>query len=291
MTLTRTLTLVATLLLSACGGSQSGSGGPSTHDARSDTGSADAGRTHDTGSASASSTRPRPDGGSRDTGSHDSGVRDSGARESSARDSGPADVGVPESSTEASTSKCTYPAGPYSSELGGVLNPALYWQAYAPGASSPSTLKVTDLYDCDGTKGINAIVFETAAQWCTICRFYATSLPGWMSSTAPNAGDWTALGAQWVTLVVQDNNDEPATIVTAEQWRDEYNLTSIYVAADPLAAFTTETVPYIVLVNPRTMVVMSLLFQEYYFVPGDAGALIEPDPAVAAMASQNQRDQ
>lgn len=280
---TRFLTLAAALLLSACGSSQSASTSDAGHQGKPDTGSPDTGLKRDTGRPDTGTTKPHPDSGSRDAGSRDSGVRDSGS----------SDVGVPESGTDASTSKCPYPAGPYGSAVTDVLNPALSWAVYAPGATSPSTLKVTDLYDCDGSKGINALVFETAAQWCPVCQYESQSIPGWMSSTAPNAGDFAALGVQWVTLVVQDNDDHPATITTAEQWRNEFGLTSIYVAADPTASFTTHTIPYNVLVNPRTMTVMVDLDNDSYdaAVPGDAATLMEPDPAIAAMAKQNQTDQ
>lgn len=279
---TRILTFAAALLLSACGSSQSGSPDASTHDAahqvKPDAGSADTGRTRDTGSHDSAATKPHADSGSRDAGSHDSRSPD---------------AGVPETGADAATSKCTYPAGPYGSKLGQVLDPTLQWQGYAPGASSPSTLKMTDLYDCDGSKGINALVFDTAAQWCPNCQIEAESLPGWMSSTAPNAGDWTALGVQWVTLVVQDNNDHPATITTAEQWRNEFSLTSVWVAADPTASFTTNAIPYAVLVNPRTMMVVVDMDYDAYdaSVAGDAGSLEAPDPKVAGLARQNQRDQ
>src|SRR5438105_12217958 len=53
---------------------------------------------------------------------------------------------------------CEYPAGPYGYTVGSVVAPGISWQGYAPMDSSVTTLHMTDLYDCDGRFGINAIL-------------------------------------------------------------------------------------------------------------------------------------
>ncbi len=56
-----------------------------------------------------------------------------------------------------------YPAGPYGVAQGQVVPPTLSWQGYAPGASSPSTITMQDLWDCDGMNGgIDAIIIDTS---------------------------------------------------------------------------------------------------------------------------------
>jgi hypothetical protein len=258
MATTKHLLLLATLLIPACSSGSPNSGATTTTDAGSDVSSVN------TGPA---------DSGPADSGPADSGPADSGPADS---DSGPApDAGKP------------YPPGPYGVTYGSILAPTIQWQAYAPGATTPTTLTMTDLYDPLGTKGINAIVFDTSAQWCIACQGEAGELPDWLSSTGSNPGGWTALGVQVVTLVIETNSYEPATIETAEQWRSLFNLTNIYVAADPGITFPTPSLPHNLLVDPRTMKIVVDLDDDE--VPADdAGTAQVADPAVAELAIQNQ---
>jgi hypothetical protein len=180
-----------------------------------------------------------------------------------------------------SSGECPYPAGPYGTAVGDVLDPSLAWQAYAPGATTSSTLRISDLHDCDGKKGINAIVFDTSGQWCVACQAEAESIPTWMGGTGPGAGHWGALGVNFVTLIIENDAYEPATIVTAEQWRTMFKLTSIYVAADPNASLPAQALPHNLLVDPRTMKISRDLDND------NAAGTCEADPAVAALAKKN----
>jgi hypothetical protein len=221
----------------------------------------------------------------------DAGIADSSA---APVDSGPADTGSDDASD--ASSSCVYPAAPtgpdggYGVEVGSVLPPTLQWQVYAPGATTPTVLKATDLYDCDGSKGINAIVFDSSGQWCIACQYEAGNIQNWLSSTGPNAGNWTALGVTFITLVIQTNSYEPASIVTADQWRTQFNLTDIYVGADPGVSFPTGSLPHNLLVDPRTMKVTNDFETDDYDAAGDddAGTGEAPDPFVAKLAKKNQ---
>ena len=155
-----------------------------------------------------------------------------------------------------------------------MLNPDLQWQGFVPNATTPSTVKITDLYDCDGSKGINAIVIDSAGQWCVACQAIVQEVPIWLS---PSGDNWTKLGVQILNLVIQNNDYEPATITTAQQWRDQYNLTSIYVVADPNDTFPTNELPYELLVDPRTMKVVHNLSDRHE--PGGGRLGSERDPA------------
>jgi hypothetical protein len=59
---------------------------------------------------------------------------------------------------------CQWPAGPFGKSKGQTLPDGMSWQGYAPGAAMASTISVKDLFDCDGAKGIDAVMFETS-QW------------------------------------------------------------------------------------------------------------------------------
>jgi hypothetical protein len=173
---------------------------------------------------------------------------------------------------------CVYPQGPYGVAVGKVLDPTLSWQGYAPNATSPSTIKITDLYDCNGTRGINAIVVDSSGQWCVACQGIAQEIPTWLSSTGDN---YTKLGVQILNLVIQNNDYEPATVTTAEQWRTLWKLTSIYVVADPNDTFPTDSLPYELLIDPRTMKVVHDLSTDNE-VNNDLS-----DPQVTALAKKN----
>jgi|HubBroStandDraft_2_1064218.scaffolds.fasta_scaffold249414_2 hypothetical protein len=201
---------------------------------------------------------------------------------SATSDAGVKDSGVSSDAPEVGPLECPYPAGPYGTTVGAVLDPTLQWQAYAPGATAASTLAITDLYDCDGKKGINALVFDTSGQWCVACQYEAENVPDWMSSTGADAGDWTSLGVKFVSLIIQNNAYQPATIVTASQWRAMFDLTSIvYVAADPNDTFPAEALPHNILINPRTMRIVKDLDND------PAAGTGEADPAVTELATKN----
>jgi hypothetical protein len=189
-----------------------------------------------------------------------------------------------------SAPKCPYPSGPYGVVVGSVLSPTLEWQGYAPNATTPSTLKTTNLYDCDGSKGINAIVVLSSAQWCVACQQEAEFIPSWLASTGPIAGSWNALGVQVVTLVTQTNQNEPATLATAEQYRTENKVTDVWVVADPALTFPSDTIPHDLLIDPRTMKVVDDMDNDNYDAapPASDPTGEAPDPSVAKLATTNK---
>jgi len=61
-----------------------------------------------------------------------------------------------------------------------------------------------------------------------------------------------------VTLIVQDAASAPASIATAQAWKQQYKLTDISVCVDPKFSFRPSasgsvSLPMTVLVDPRTM--------------------------------------
>jgi len=171
-----------------------------------------------------------------------------------------------------------YPPGPYGITLNKVLDPSLTWQGYAPGATTASIIKITDLYDPDGSKGINAIVIDNAGQWCVACQGISKEIPTWLS---PQGDNWGKLGVKILNLIIQNNDYEPATITTAEQWRTAYSLTAIYVVADPNTTFPASQLPHDFLVNPRTMKIVVNM-------DGDTSLNNDgSDPAVTTLAKKN----
>jgi hypothetical protein len=65
-------------------------------------------------------------------------------------------------SSSSSGGDCVYPSGPYGVSDGKVIPPTLKWQGYLAGGEVQGTLTSKELFDCDGSKGINAILFDTS---------------------------------------------------------------------------------------------------------------------------------
>jgi len=172
-----------------------------------------------------------------------------------------------------------YPTGGYGTSMGKVVNPGLGWQGYAAKETSPSTIHPADLYDCDGSKGINALVFDVSAVWCAACQAQA-------ADTAQISAQYDALGIRLITLMVQDASQAPATVQTALQWRQQYQLNDVAVCADPGFAFaplgqSSVDLPVTVVVDPRTMIIQSVSYGYMAHYP------LAPDGEAVTIAKKN----
>jgi peroxiredoxin len=143
-----------------------------------------------------------------------------------------------------STLSCDYPAGPYGAQQGASVDADFQWKCAGPSIAS------TDLFDCDGTKGINALVFDISAEWCAACTAEAADF----KTLEPQ---YEKLGVKVVTLMIQDASHAPATVATATAWKQKYGLT-VDVCADPKFSFQPSgsgslNLPFTIVVDPRTM--------------------------------------
>jgi hypothetical protein len=165
--------------------------------------------------------------------------------------------------------QCTYPPGPYGIVVGSIVDPSLHWQGFEPGAQQASDISITEFFDCDGSKGINALLVDESATWCGTCQQEAKDIQQQMS------GWTTSDGIRVLTLMIQDGSQNPATVATAQQWRDNFGLTDIAVAADPNTPLIdpnemTVGLPVQLVVDPRTMKIVH--YEEGY--SGSYSALV-----------------
>lgn len=161
--------------------------------------------------------------------SFDPGTSDAGS-------GGPTDTGTSVS--------CTYPSGPYGSASGSFVEGDFSWMCAGDAVTA------SDLFDCDGSKGINAIVFDVSAEWCAACISEASDF----KTLIPQ---YEMLGVKAITLMVEDAAHSPATLMTATNWKSTYNL-AIDVCADPYFSFhppsgSSVNLPVEIVVDPRTM--------------------------------------
>lgn len=155
----------------------------------------------------------------------------------------------------AQAAPCSLPAGPYGTSVGDVVDPSLAWQGYVDDSGQTTTVHLSDYYDCDGSRGVRALVVDESALWCADCQSQAQTL----ETLAP--GKWKSEGAVLLVLMAQDAQENPATTDTALTWRNEFALTSGAVVADP--AWTTKLwggatgagngFPTDVVIDPRTL--------------------------------------
>lgn len=148
--------------------------------------------------------------------------------------------------------ECTYPTTGFSPMPGGVM-PNHSWQGFVDDSTEPTEVKLSDFYDCDGYKGIHALLVDVSATWCGSCQVEAQTLTSKMNNK------WSAMGIRVLTLMIEDAQNNPATIDTALQWKEQYHLVSTTVAADPdfffvqLAQGGSVGLPFLIVIDPRTM--------------------------------------
>ncbi len=144
-----------------------------------------------------------------------------------------------------STSCNGWPSGATGAGTGKTLPQSLSWQGFFGGSNSSGSTNISDYYDCDGKKGINAILFITSTTTCGKCKSEAKTLEAKMDQ-------WAPLGIKVVTLMAY-----PATVAGAQSWKSAYGLGRVDVLADkmpPSMAYSNSIgTPLHTVVDPRNM--------------------------------------
>lgn len=152
---------------------------------------------------------------------------------------------------------CNYQPATLGVDANKQLPPTLKWQGYAPGSDEVGSLSAMHFFDCNGSKGIDVVVFEMAKFFCGACEQDAKTLESRLAKWRDEG-----LHVEWVTaLVTAPDGQSPATTEGAKIWRDKFGLKSVHVVADPgyqllpsgKSSFGT---PSYVIVDPRTHTVV-----------------------------------
>lgn len=155
---------------------------------------------------------------------------------------------------------CTYPSGPYGAGPGSTIDPSLSWSGFVPGTAASTDFSSEAFFDCDGSRGINAVLIIYAAGWCSACKDEAMHLPQQMSTWGPS-------GVVVAELIIETSSGFPADLSTAQQWRDGFGLDAVYVGADPGFALDSpyaSALPFKLLINPRTMSIVRVYSGDEY---------------------------
>jgi hypothetical protein len=193
--------------------------------------------------ASGAGRRDAGQGQANDTGVHS--VPDAGAPP--LRDAGPA--------------PCSWPTRNLGNEIGQSLPSNLAWQGLGPGESRERRISIEEFFDCDGARGIHAVMIVTSQYGCSRCTSQASGLTQMLENWR-NEG----LNIQVLTLKIENpNNQSPASMDAVNHWRNAYNLTTSYVGYDnsytmvPRSGGGRFGTPLSSIIDPRTMEVIDVI--------------------------------
>lgn len=154
--------------------------------------------------------------------------------------------------------RCEYPeAAEYGYEVGDIVPPTLSWVGTTE-SGEVATISIKDYQDCDGTRGINALLVDQSTAWCGPCQRLAAKVGANLRS------EWRGQGIHVLTLLTQAADASPATPETAIAWKRRFGLEGTAVAADPqrslrgTAGEQAAPYPYHMVVDPRTMRIISV---------------------------------
>jgi hypothetical protein len=148
---------------------------------------------------------------------------------------------------------CNYPPGPYGTSIGATVSPNLTWQGYRPDTDQVAPISIQDYFDCDGTRGVNALLLIQSALWCGACQAEAEEL------NAHVAGGWSQQHISVLTLIIEDQVGNPASVSHALAWKNAFDAKGWGVVADPAFTFASgggNGLPLIIVVDPRSMKVV-----------------------------------
>lgn len=159
-----------------------------------------------------------------------------------------------------------YPAGPYGTEPGSVLRNACFQGFLAPDRDRAlEPVALSDFYDPDGTRGIDVLLVNTAAVWCSACRIEHETLPDRARELGPR-------GLVILSALFQDQERNPASVDDLGRWTDAFS-SNFPMVLDPNYSFgqyaSAETAPLNLVVDTRTMTLVAKFI-------GDQSAVIWP---------------
>lgn len=185
----------------------------------------------------------------------------------------------PELLGTAGCSLAAYPNGPFGTEEGDTLGNACF-QGFrdrgrvVPQGASLENIAFADYYDPARTQGIQLLLINTAAVWCSACRTEHEGL-------AAKSDAYRARGLRVVSTLFQDARRNPATERDLRTWVDTFS-SNYAMLLDPdyqLGAFASaETAPLNLVVDARTMKIEKKLLGDQASVlwPFIDAALSEP---------------
>ena len=154
--------------------------------------------------------------------------------------------------------ECAWPQGTVGLNNGEMMEAGLRWFGFAPGETEAREVAVEEFFDCDGTHGIDGLLFTTSKYNCSRCAREADEL-----EAAIAAWEEQGLRIEVITMLIdnpsgeRDPNEEACST-----WIAEHNLENVWVVGDPTVTFFTAgrfATPMRAVVNPRNMQILEIV--------------------------------
>jgi hypothetical protein len=163
------------------------------------------------------------------------------------------DAASADDASDSGSAPSSYPPAPYGLQVGQTF-PNASLPGYRDGAGSWTTISFEELYDPDGSRGIRGIYVNLSAPWCAACQAEGQDLP------SKYASSYRAKGARFVTALLEDAQQQPASRATLDTWIAQYH-TNFDIVADGELTLVPKSgssggsipLPYNYVVDPRTM--------------------------------------
>ncbi len=158
---------------------------------------------------------------------------------------------------------CDWPSNHRGVGVGDFVPPTLAWQGLGPGEAQEREIRIQEFFDCDGSRGIHAVLLITSQYGCSRCTSQASGLTQMLSNWRQEG-----LNIKVLTLKIEDSNGtKPASMEGANHWRDTYNLDTSYVGYDNGFSMIPRTgggsvrfgTPLNSVIDPRTMEVIDVI--------------------------------
>lgn len=152
----------------------------------------------------------------------------------------------------------SYPVGPYGMEVGSVIANLSFlgWRdpiASGYDATALERVSFSDFYDPDGQKGLEVIVVNASAVWCTVCQ---TELADMKSANV--YGRFKPAGVEIIGTLFEDAVGDPARPADLTFWGNSSRRAIAFpLVLDPGlkmgAYFTSDATPLNLVIDARTM--------------------------------------
>jgi hypothetical protein len=146
-----------------------------------------------------------------------------------------------------------YPAGPYGFSTGSTF-PNVSFKGYHEGTGVWSDVSMSEYYDPDGSRHVNALWLDVSASWCSACRAEAGDLPDLYTKYKPRGG-------RVLTALIENDSSSPATQSTVDSWDTSFSV-NFDIVADPMSAALPKGgvgLPHNYLIDPRTMKIVKVV--------------------------------
>jgi hypothetical protein len=158
---------------------------------------------------------------------------------------------------------CEWPTENMGVATGQHVPSNLAWQGFGPGETEERSISIEEFYDCHGGEGIHGVLVITSQYGCSRCTAEASELTAKIAEWADEG-----LNIRVLTLKLEDSNGtKPASMEGVNHWRDQYGLTTSFVAYDNGYSMVPREgsggvsfgTPINSVIDPRTMEVIDVI--------------------------------